>query len=152
MPSSNLRPPSGWPAAWTQALDYLAAGLDTDYVLASAGTRQALATDMRKAQAMRESLYAFPSWPGPVKAMLRTHKIRLERRFTFGRWFLHICAEPLRPDLSQMFLLALQNTRRRLLTCPRKASMMAAHPHRTRHTGKHRRLRVPQMPAIPLEN
>ena len=109
MPSSNLRPPSGWPAAWTQALDYLAAGLDTDYVLASAGTRQALATDMRKAQAMRESLYAFPSWPGPVKAMLRTHKIRLERRFTFGRWFLHICAEPLRPDLSQMFLLALQN-------------------------------------------
>ena len=109
MPSSNLRPPSGWPAAWTQALDYLAAGLDTDYVLASAGTRQALATDMRKAQAMRESLYAFPSWPGPVKAMLRTHKIRLERRFTFGRWFLHICAEPLRPDLGQMFLLALQN-------------------------------------------
>lgn len=108
MPSSNLRRPSAWPAAWTRALDYLAAFPHEHYVLATAGTRPALATEMRKAQAMRESIYAYNGWPTPVAQLARGYRIRFDRRLTAGLWCLYIRAEPLRHDLGKMFLLALQ--------------------------------------------
>ena len=109
MPSSNLRPYGMWPASWIRALEYLTATPGEEYVLASAGTRQALETWMRKAQAMRESVYALPGWPQPILDLARTHKIRFERRFVAGAWVLYLRAEPVRHDLGKMFLLALQN-------------------------------------------
>lgn len=109
MPSSNLRPYGMWPASWIHALSYLAQFPGERYVLDNAGTRQALATSMRKAQAMRESVYALPGWPPSILELARTHKLRLTREFAAGVWVLYLHAEPLTHDLGKMFLLALQN-------------------------------------------
>jgi hypothetical protein len=65
---------------------------------------------MRKAQALRESIYAFKGWPSPVTRLARDYKIRLQRRYVAGLWCLYLRAEPLRHDLGKMFLLALQDS------------------------------------------
>ncbi len=108
MPSSKPQPPERWPLAWRAALRNLAAQPSGWWLLAQAGTRQALETPHRRAQAMRESIFIFPGWEPEVRALARDFQLIFERRFYQGRWLLIAVAKPRRPSLTQILSAALQ--------------------------------------------